>query len=347
MAGDRVEEDDQVDSAFLTVQEVHGLTIRPVLNPRDNYTVVYAMGPFVVVWDAKGDRKKVLRQHRTAITALAFSPDGSMLVTADAEEVLVWHPPTWSVTTVTARPARRDDRDSAEGGKTTRIRDLLFVESGAAFLSLERCLTDPANQSLRLWTLPGKVVGGIGSTTQEPLPSAECFVDQEEIVSAAARSEGWAVALCSPTEVSSWACNERVGGRPGGMRRRWGVLREDAEPTPGEWTCCAVVSKLGWTVVGGELRDAAGVRRLRGAAAGRKARGGGAHVLPDAGRRRVARRDGAGRHALVAPPLARPVEAGAAPSHRPRRARSLRRGAAWSAHGRVSRWGTICSFETA
>ena len=251
MAGDRVEEDDQVDSAFLTVQEVHGLTIRPVLNPRDNYTVVYAMGPFVVVWDAKGDRKKVLRQHRTAITALAFSPDGSMLVTADAEEVLVWHPPTWSVTTVTARPARRDDRDSAEGGKTTRIRDLLFVESGAAFLSLERCLTDPANQSLRLWTLPGKVVGGIGSTTQEPLPSAECFVDQEEIVSAAARSEGWAVALCSPTEVSSWACNERVGGRPGGMRRRWGVLREDAEPTPGEWTCCAVVSKLGWTVVGG------------------------------------------------------------------------------------------------
>ncbi|KAJ1487570.1 hypothetical protein T484DRAFT_1786321, partial [Baffinella frigidus] len=123
------EEDNQLDSSYLAVQEVHGLTSRPVMSPRDNYTVVFATGPFIVVWDAKGDQKKVLRRHRTAVTALAFSPDGSILVTADSEELLVWHPPTWSVVSVTARPVRQDDRDSSEGGKTTRIREVVFVEA--------------------------------------------------------------------------------------------------------------------------------------------------------------------------------------------------------------------------
>lgn len=42
------------DAAFISVQDVHGFSVEPLLMPRSSPNLVaYATGPFVIVWDWK------------------------------------------------------------------------------------------------------------------------------------------------------------------------------------------------------------------------------------------------------------------------------------------------------
>ena len=44
---------------YLSVQEVYGASLSPIMHPRHPHVVVFATGPFIVIWDWKADRKQV------------------------------------------------------------------------------------------------------------------------------------------------------------------------------------------------------------------------------------------------------------------------------------------------
>ena len=44
---------------YLSVQEVYGASLPPLMHPRHPNVVAFATGPFIILWDWKADRKQV------------------------------------------------------------------------------------------------------------------------------------------------------------------------------------------------------------------------------------------------------------------------------------------------
>ena len=59
MQGQLEEPDASKQDIYLTVQEVYGASLPPTMHPRHPHAVVFATGPFIVIWDWKADCKQV------------------------------------------------------------------------------------------------------------------------------------------------------------------------------------------------------------------------------------------------------------------------------------------------
>ena len=47
-----------VQDIYLSVQEVYGASLPPLMHPRHPNAVAFSTGPFIVIWDWKADRKQ-------------------------------------------------------------------------------------------------------------------------------------------------------------------------------------------------------------------------------------------------------------------------------------------------
>jgi hypothetical protein len=54
-----------VQDIYISVQEVYGASLPPLMHPRHPNAVAFSTGPFIVIWDWKADRK----QARTLSTS--------------------------------------------------------------------------------------------------------------------------------------------------------------------------------------------------------------------------------------------------------------------------------------
>ena len=238
-----------VAGAYLTVEDVSGASMPPLMSPRHPHTVVFATGPFVVVWDWRADRKRVLRQHRCAVTSICFSQTGDRMVSADAEQLLVWNSVSWELAEKAQRPVGRTGEFGAvgqaaqAGGQDTtpkhmRITTMQFLDGDRSLVSLETCADMKALQSLRIWQLEER--SGIKA-------SAEHGLDQDHVHSVSTRQKGHCIYTCSNGELSAWTCNDRAyGNRFGNMARLW---RIECDEYDGNFVDVTAAATMDWVIL--------------------------------------------------------------------------------------------------
>lgn len=230
---------------YLSVQEVYGASLAPMMHPRHPNAVLFATGPFIVIWDWKADRKQLLRHHRLSVTSMCFSQSGSKMVSADAEQVLVWNSVSWELADAAVRPVGRTGEFgavAAEDDKSrtqhTRINSMHFLDGERSLVSLEQCIDMKAIQSLRVWQLEER--SGIKA-------SAEHGLDQDPVHSLCAQQQGLTIYTCSNGELSAWTCHDKAfGGRFGSMARLW---RVECDEFDGNFVDVAAVPAMGWVIL--------------------------------------------------------------------------------------------------
>eukprot|EP00284_Hemiselmis_tepida_P008791 CAMPEP_0174919098 /NCGR_PEP_ID=MMETSP1355-20121228/3474_1 /TAXON_ID=464990 /ORGANISM="Hemiselmis tepida, Strain CCMP443" /LENGTH=355 /DNA_ID=CAMNT_0016164307 /DNA_START=96 /DNA_END=1159 /DNA_ORIENTATION=- len=238
------------DAAFVTVRDVHGFSLAPVMLPGTPGTVAYATGTFFVVWNWKADRKVVHRQHRHPITCLSMNHNGTAIVTADADRILLWDTQTWTVTSRAVLPKGKSEpgKDPPEGPNGVAKRVKAFEVIRAAFLggaygqvvSLERSTEISAVQCLRVWQADGAVLRTL----------TDRHVSQDPVHSLRAMHDSGRIYLCSNGLVSSFQCVDNrlgLGGpRGGGIVPGWSMPCVAKEVV---FVGVEVASAVGWVLL--------------------------------------------------------------------------------------------------
>lgn len=268
------EEQTPTEDIYLTVSEVYGASLAPLMHPCHPHVIAYATGPFIVIWDWKADRKQVcprvcsyvcgyiltgvlttflqlLRQHRLAVTSMCFSKSGFTMVTADVEKVLVWDSASWELLDAAVRPLGRTGEFATDTTKTNlvgntvenikdpkRITRMHFLDGERSMVSLEQCDGMKAIQSLRIWQLDERT--GLKA-------SAEHSLNQDVVHSLCAQQQNLAIYTCSNGELSAWTCHDKASGsRFGDMQRLWGVHCDEFD---GNFVGVSVAPAMCWVIL--------------------------------------------------------------------------------------------------
>jgi hypothetical protein len=177
---------------------------------------------------------------------MCFSLSGSRLVSADAEQVLIWNSMSWELADSAVRPVGRtgefgsllSEEDKAMKPKPTSITKMHFLDGERSLISLEQCVDLKALQYLRVWQLDER--SGIKA-------SAEHGVDQDAVHTLCAQQQGLTIYTCSNGELSAWTCQDKAfGGRFGSMARLW---RVECDEFDGNFVDVAVAPAMGWVVL--------------------------------------------------------------------------------------------------
>ena len=191
-------------------------------------------------------RVQLLRHHRMAVTSMCFSQSGNKLVSADAEQILVWNSMSWELVDAAVRPVGRTGEFGSMvvgEGKTgkpqpTRINRMHFLDGERSIVSLEQCVDMKALQSLRVWQIEER--SGIKA-------SAEHGIDQDVVHSLCAQQQGLMIYTCSNGELSAWTCHDKAfGGRFGSMARLW---RAECDEFDGNFVDVVVAPAMGWVIL--------------------------------------------------------------------------------------------------
>ena len=75
-----------VQDIYLSVQEVYGASLPPLMHPRHPNAVAFSTGPFIVIWDWKADRKQA-RTLSTSCVVCKLSMHSSQV-----KSIIEYHP---------------------------------------------------------------------------------------------------------------------------------------------------------------------------------------------------------------------------------------------------------------
>ena len=161
------------DGSFVTSLEMDTEDIRYVVFSPDKRTLAFIHKEDIYLWDfTTGEQKGRLTGHTGWIRSLAFSPDGSTLVSADSDKSVR----LWNVQTATYRNILSQHR--------TDISSLLFSPDGKTLISEDR------DDSLRLWDV---------ATETEKI-----VVDRERVVNINISPDGKTIATSGYDTLSLW-----------------------------------------------------------------------------------------------------------------------------------------------
>lgn len=204
---------------------------------------------------------------------MSVNQGGTAIVTADADQIVLWDTRTWSVTARAilpkgrSEPGKLEEDWDADGGKKVKA----FEICKAGFLgghlrqivSLEMSSEISAVQCLRVWMADGGILRCV----------ADIHVSQDPIHCLRTLPDTGGVFLCSNGLVSSWTVlDSKLGGaRSGGIVKGWMLPCEGRENV---YVGVEIASSVGWVLA--VVSD------------------GSVHVVSDSGERlRTVRRDSA------------------------------------------------------
>lgn len=140
--------------APMAIRDVHGATssCRPAAHPAHEGTFCYGADSIVVVWDWRGDSRRLLQGHSMPVQALGFTAGGGVLASTDGRDIILWQTSGgWSI------KARASKVLSREGGRKvlslvcagTELKPLVVTAEGPAEVTATR---GPSKGSvLRVW----------------------------------------------------------------------------------------------------------------------------------------------------------------------------------------------------
>lgn len=139
--------------APMSVKDVHGATMcLPAAHPAHHGIVCYAADALVVVWDWRGDTRKLLSGHARPVEAIGFSAGGGLLASTDGRDLVLWEAAAgWGIRARASKVLQR------EGGRRvmslvcagTETKPMVVTAEGVADVTATRGPSKGA--VLRVW----------------------------------------------------------------------------------------------------------------------------------------------------------------------------------------------------